>query len=145
MRVATVSFHGLAPVLVLARLLLGPCPDSIQSWMTATYAWPALYLLLVVLGAIAMHWRVPYPALSPHSRSQHALARLLELSTTIPPSTGSPAHASEPVQSMHAQFADLGPHERHVIDSTTPRPSRDHRAHPASTHQRQFTLRPNTP
>lgn len=64
-RVATILFHGLAPVLVLVRLLLGPCPDSIQRWLIAAYAWPAVYLLIEVPGTLTMHWRIPYPFLSP--------------------------------------------------------------------------------
>ncbi|WP_415624176.1 hypothetical protein [Mycobacterium intermedium] len=64
-RVATLSFHGLAPVLVLARLVIGPCPDSIRGWLVAAYGWPVLYLVLVGVGTVTLHWGIPYPFLSP--------------------------------------------------------------------------------
>lgn len=64
-RVATVLFHGLAPLLVIARLILGPCPDSIRGWLAAAYGWPVLYLVLISLATVTLRLRIPYPFLSP--------------------------------------------------------------------------------
>lgn len=51
--------------------------------------------------------------------------------------------ATEPVQSMYAQFADLGPYERRVIDSTTLDPAATADRIEQALTQRQFTLAPN--
>jgi hypothetical protein len=64
-RTATVLFHAVAPVLVIADL----CPRrprlSRGHWMLAAYSWPLTYL--VGLAVVATVWGVtiPYPFLSP--------------------------------------------------------------------------------
>jgi adenylate kinase family enzyme len=50
---------------------------------------------------------------------------------------------TEPVQAMYAQFADLGPYERHVIDSTTLDPAATVERIQRALTQRQFILAPN--
>jgi hypothetical protein len=52
--------------------------------------------------------------------------------------------ATEPVETMYRQFADRGPYEHHVIDSTTldPAATAEH-IHQALTN-RQFVLPPST-
>lgn len=51
--------------------------------------------------------------------------------------------ATEPVQSMYAQFADLGPYERHVIDSTNLDPAATADRIQQALTQKRFTLPPN--
>jgi len=51
--------------------------------------------------------------------------------------------ATEPVQGMYAQFVDLGPYERHVIDSTTLDPAATAERIQQALAERQFILAPN--
>lgn len=72
-RIATMLFHGLAPVLVLARLVVSPYLGRIRSWLAAAYAWPVLYLIVTALGSSLKHWRIPYPFLSPTQIGWHTV------------------------------------------------------------------------
>ncbi|MGV0914414.1 Pr6Pr family membrane protein [Mycobacterium syngnathidarum] len=63
-RVATVLFHAVAPVLVITDLLLRP-PLSRVKWILAAYSWPLTYLAFVAVAATAFSLHIPYPFLSP--------------------------------------------------------------------------------
>jgi hypothetical protein len=64
-RVATVLFHGVAPVLVITDLVLRRPSPPISTWLVAAYSWPVTYLVALTLAATAFDVAIPYPFLSP--------------------------------------------------------------------------------
>lgn len=64
-RTATVLFHGVAPALVIADLVLRRPSLSPMRWLLAAYIWPLTYLASIALVAKAFDVKVPYPFLSP--------------------------------------------------------------------------------
>ena len=64
-RTATVLFHGVAPALVIADLVLRRPPLSPMRWLLAAYSWPLTYLASIALAIKAFGVKLPYPFLSP--------------------------------------------------------------------------------
>jgi len=64
-RTATVLFHGVAPALVIADLVLRRPPLSPMRWLLAAYSWPLTYLASIALATKAFGVKLPYPFLSP--------------------------------------------------------------------------------
>lgn len=64
-RTATVLFHAVAPVLVIADLCLRRPQLSRGQWMLATYSWPLTYLVGLAAAATVGDVTIPYPFLSP--------------------------------------------------------------------------------
>lgn len=65
-RVATVLFHAVAPVLVTMGYLIGPQRQSLRTSLRWSYLWPLTYLGgLAVLAAVVGPGVIPYPSLRP--------------------------------------------------------------------------------
>ncbi|MCX2713646.1 hypothetical protein OOK62_16410 [Mycolicibacterium sp. J2] len=64
-RTATVLFHAVAPVLVIADLCLRRPQLSRGQWMLAAYCWPLTYLVGLAVAATVGDVTIPYPFLSP--------------------------------------------------------------------------------
>lgn len=64
-RAATVLFHAVAPVLVVADLVLRRSGLSRGEWVLAAYIWPLSYLMLIAVAGTAFGLPIPYPFLSP--------------------------------------------------------------------------------
>ncbi|WP_157897596.1 Pr6Pr family membrane protein [Mycolicibacterium rutilum] len=64
-RTATVLLHGVAPVLVVAELLVRPPQRGLGTWMVSAYGWAALYLAAVSIAGATTRFTVPYPFLIP--------------------------------------------------------------------------------
>ena len=76
-RIATILLHGAAPPLAAALFLLASPPPYRRAAAEATrwLAFPATYLAIISLGAVAGAWTIPYPFLRP-SRSGWPLVLL---------------------------------------------------------------------
>lgn len=64
-RIATVLFHGVGPILVVADLVLRRPRLTVAQWFMTAYSWPVTYLLALAVAATTFDVTIPYPFLSP--------------------------------------------------------------------------------